>query len=295
MNSRRGRGRDASYLAPPAQIRTCSFPAYGSDLGSKRQMLAACAPAPVTRLPGSESGACFAGSHFPWSPPLAPPTPQRIAPPCSPASQLLWRSPTSRTRASSLHFCEARGSPWTRKICGTAWPLKSKAAQGGQASAPLPLPHCPHTRKELLLTSAMQHALQHALEAIDLERLPQGRPVAIGLGQLAIARGKDERRAAGNEGIGNRRGGLAFEIGVEDRNVEVGVLRRFQRLMRAASSPSSRTPMHGSGRCRSLLLHLAPPTPCRSGLWGLCAACKNSCDIPESQPDALRSLTRKFF
>ena len=28
-----GRGRDASYLAPPAQIRTCSFPAYGSYLG----------------------------------------------------------------------------------------------------------------------------------------------------------------------------------------------------------------------------------------------------------------------
>src|SRR5215475_13905709 len=27
------RGRDASYLAPPAQIRTCSFPAYGSHLG----------------------------------------------------------------------------------------------------------------------------------------------------------------------------------------------------------------------------------------------------------------------
>ena len=33
MKSRRlGRGRDASYLAPPAQIRTCSFPAYGSYL-----------------------------------------------------------------------------------------------------------------------------------------------------------------------------------------------------------------------------------------------------------------------
>src|SRR5215472_22137 len=27
------RGRDASYLAPPAQIRTCDFPAYGSHLG----------------------------------------------------------------------------------------------------------------------------------------------------------------------------------------------------------------------------------------------------------------------
>src|SRR6516165_7205551 len=31
------RGRDASYLAPPAQIRTCGFPAYGSHLGFRRQ------------------------------------------------------------------------------------------------------------------------------------------------------------------------------------------------------------------------------------------------------------------
>jgi hypothetical protein len=28
-----GRGRDAHYCAPPAQIRTCGFPAYGSYLG----------------------------------------------------------------------------------------------------------------------------------------------------------------------------------------------------------------------------------------------------------------------
>src|SRR6516162_8922080 len=64
-------------------------------------MLAVCAPAPVTRSPGSASGTRFAGSHFPWSPPFAPPAPQRIAPLCSPASQLLWRSPTSHARASS--------------------------------------------------------------------------------------------------------------------------------------------------------------------------------------------------
>ena len=31
-------GRDASYLAPPAQIRTCSFPAYGSYLQSLTAM-----------------------------------------------------------------------------------------------------------------------------------------------------------------------------------------------------------------------------------------------------------------
>ena len=34
-----GCGRDASYLAPPAQIRTCSFPAYGSYLESLTAML----------------------------------------------------------------------------------------------------------------------------------------------------------------------------------------------------------------------------------------------------------------
>jgi hypothetical protein len=92
------RGRDASYLAPPAQIRTGGFPAYGSHLGSKRQTVAACVPAPVTREPGAESSACFAGPHSPWSPPFAPPTPQRIAPHCSPASQLLWQGQTSRVR-----------------------------------------------------------------------------------------------------------------------------------------------------------------------------------------------------
>src|SRR2546423_808476 len=36
--------------------------------------------------------------HFPRPPPLAPPTPRRIAPRCSSASQLLWRSLTSHAR-----------------------------------------------------------------------------------------------------------------------------------------------------------------------------------------------------
>jgi hypothetical protein len=101
-----GRGRDASYLAPPAQIRTCSFPAYGSHLGYPRQRYAAvCEPASLTRLCGAESGACVAGPHSPWSPPFAPPAPQRFAPLCSSASQLLWRSATSRARASSQSKC----------------------------------------------------------------------------------------------------------------------------------------------------------------------------------------------
>src|SRR6516225_6122438 len=94
----------------------------------------------------------------------------------------------------------------------------------------------PPARKELLTTS-IQRALQHLLKPIHLERLLQCRPVAIGLSQLAIARRKDERRAAGNEGIGNRRDGLAVEIGVEDRKVEVGVLVASNASsMRAASA-----------------------------------------------------------
>ena len=67
-------------------------------LGYQRQRYAVCEPAAVTRLCGSEFGACFAGPHSPWSPPLAPLTPQQIAPLCSSTSQLLWRSPTSHAR-----------------------------------------------------------------------------------------------------------------------------------------------------------------------------------------------------
>src|SRR5271166_6326407 len=106
----RGRGRDASYLAPPAQSRTCGFPAYGSHLGSKRQGVAVCVPAPVTREPGAESSACFASPHSPWSTPFAPPTPLRLTPPRT-APQwgatlfagftATMAGPTSRVRASS--------------------------------------------------------------------------------------------------------------------------------------------------------------------------------------------------
>jgi hypothetical protein len=87
----RFRGRDASYLAPPAQIRACGFPAHGSHLGYRRRCVAVCKPTPVSRLSGTESSACLIGPHSPWSLPFAPPTPQRIAPRCSSASQLSGR------------------------------------------------------------------------------------------------------------------------------------------------------------------------------------------------------------
>ena len=46
-----GRGRDEDCSLPPAQIRTCSLPAYGSHLGSKRSIATAVVrmlPAPVS-------------------------------------------------------------------------------------------------------------------------------------------------------------------------------------------------------------------------------------------------------
>src|SRR4051812_42731910 len=64
-------GRDVHFMArPPAQIRTCGFPAYGSCLGCVTAQVAVYAPAPVTREPGSESSTCFAGAVFPLAPAL---------------------------------------------------------------------------------------------------------------------------------------------------------------------------------------------------------------------------------
>src|SRR5450759_4023216 len=60
-----------------------------------------CASAPLTRFPGTVPGPCFADSHSPRPPPLAPPTPQPVARLCSSASQLLWRGQTSHDRTSS--------------------------------------------------------------------------------------------------------------------------------------------------------------------------------------------------
>jgi hypothetical protein len=97
-------GRNAHCCGPPAQIRASAIHALGSHLGcltSKALRLDVRVPAPVTREPGSASGACFAGPRFPRPAPLAPPAP----PPsyfrlCSSASRLLQRGQTSGVRAS---------------------------------------------------------------------------------------------------------------------------------------------------------------------------------------------------
>src|ERR1043166_4794113 len=59
-----------------------------------------CAPAPVPHESGSEPGVCFAGTHFPWPRPFAPPAPAWISPRRSSASPLLWPRPTSCIRTS---------------------------------------------------------------------------------------------------------------------------------------------------------------------------------------------------
>ena len=86
------RGRNVHCWTPPAQIRASPIKALGSYLGyltAKRAhnvRPSVRVPAPVTRFPGPVPGTCFAGPRSPRSPSLAPPAPQRIAPPCSSAS-----------------------------------------------------------------------------------------------------------------------------------------------------------------------------------------------------------------
>jgi len=50
---------------------------------------------------------------------------------------------------------------------------------------------------------------------------------------VSVARDEDEPYVTGDEGIGNRRDRPALEISIEDRKIEVGFPRRFQRLVDA--------------------------------------------------------------
>src|SRR5258708_33429600 len=97
---------------PPHRSVQAQFGHTAPTLGvtAKPLRFAVCAPARVTRLPGSESGACFAGSHSPWPPPLPPPAPRPVFRLCSSASPLLWHRLTSRDPASSATAPPAPGS-----------------------------------------------------------------------------------------------------------------------------------------------------------------------------------------
>src|SRR5216684_7643519 len=86
---------------PPHRSVRAAFPHTAPTSGIDGSRLPYASQHPVSRLSGSESSACLIGPHSPWSLPFAPPTPQRIVPLCSSASQLLWQSQTSRVRSSS--------------------------------------------------------------------------------------------------------------------------------------------------------------------------------------------------
>ena len=80
----------------------------------------------MTRLPGSGFGPCVAVPHSSRSHRFPPPAPQRIAPPCSPASRVLSVSVTSPPRSSPAM---ASGLPDAA--------LRT-APQGGDGDLPVP-------------------------------------------------------------------------------------------------------------------------------------------------------------
>src|SRR5262245_48105779 len=100
----RGRGRDEDCSSPPAQIRTCGFPASGSCLGSNviglRGMGYPCSSDPWARRFGDMLVPALCPEHaIAAHPPLdRPPSPHHLRPRCHPAlfeaSHVLCRPPT---------------------------------------------------------------------------------------------------------------------------------------------------------------------------------------------------------
>src|SRR3954447_17754982 len=128
-------------LASLHQIRAGPIRALGSHLGCLTAKHAVRGPAPVTRLPGSEPGACGPGPRSPRPPPFAPPTPRTVARRCSPASPLLWRGLTSPARASSATAPRlpdadqtARGPVVGREI--SRFPCPERACMPGSLTTP---------------------------------------------------------------------------------------------------------------------------------------------------------------
>src|SRR5205823_1844692 len=87
----------------------------------------------------------------PWSPPLAVPTPLWMPPLCSPASQLLWRCPTSRVRSSSatrpFRRSTLSGPRCERRPAERYQPLYDDVCQGADSA-----------RSWLLVADALQRA-----------------------------------------------------------------------------------------------------------------------------------------
>src|SRR5712672_2794917 len=97
-------------------------------------------PVQGTRLPGSESGACWLVPCSPWPPPFAPPTPAPVARRRSPASQLLWRGLTSHARASPAsahHLPDAdQGATALARREISRFPDKERTHMLGSTTAP---------------------------------------------------------------------------------------------------------------------------------------------------------------
>src|SRR4051812_43671307 len=128
-------------LASLHQIRAGPIRALGSHLGCLTAKHAVRGPAPLTRLPGPEPGACGPGPRSPRPPPFAPPTPRTVARRCSPASPLLWRGLTSPVRASSATAPRlpdadqtARGPVVGREI--SRFPCQKRACMPGSLTTP---------------------------------------------------------------------------------------------------------------------------------------------------------------
>src|SRR6476659_5507318 len=94
-------GTRVTSRPPPHRSVRAAFPHTAPTSGTDGSTLPYASQHPVSRLSGTEPGTCLVDSHSPWPLPFAPPTPQRIAPLCSSASQLLWHGQTSGVRTSS--------------------------------------------------------------------------------------------------------------------------------------------------------------------------------------------------
>ena len=87
-------------------------------------------------VPRLVSGPCFAAAHSPASALGSTLAPQRIAPPCSSASQLLWRSSTSH-------------APVHHRLRLLAFPMRTSRQRAGSRTRGLPVPAhgaCVHAR-----------------------------------------------------------------------------------------------------------------------------------------------------
>ena len=155
--------------------------------------LAVSARRPGAHFPGPVSGACGRVAHSPWSGPFPPQAPQRLAPPCSPASAVLWPRPTSSLRSSQASDTsfplrpryDHRGRVKTSQVpvggvhtcLGSQTPRSSPAPRQSAVRAMWPSTHS--TVSALRITSFRRSITPPACAATDASS-PASRPVTHG-------------------------------------------------------------------------------------------------------------------